>query len=169
MEPTTIDKEKRTKREAKKIKVDHLLPKEQPIIGDPTKYTDELKALDSKDSNGLQDLVDLIGKKPLQEESGESLEGNSVEGNGVKGNSVKKPRYDEKSQPNAQKCRYSPFSYHRFTRAHKERAKSGSVIMVLRCRYCFEMQQVIIDFVLKDGRYVAQKTTSAVLEGPQTL
>lgn len=78
---------------------------------------------------------------------------------------LKKPRYDENSQPNPQKCRYSPYSFHRFARCHKEKLKNGSIAMILRCRYCIEFQQVIIHFTKQStGRYIAEKEVLPVNE-----
>lgn len=73
-----------------------------------------------------------------------------------------KPRQQSKTSlkppPNPQKCVFSPYSYHRWARAHKEKMKDGTIAMILRCRYCIEFQQVLIRFKKdKDGRYVAYK------------
>lgn len=68
-------------------------------------------------------------------------------------------------QPNAQKCRYSPYSFHRFARCHKEKLRDGTITMILRCRYCIEFQQVCIRFVKnKEGRFIAEKEVLPVNE-----
>lgn len=168
------------KEKAAQIKA--LLPQTNGVQSDPTVYPDEVlrnmkEALNgTSKTNDLNESAtqkeDLNSYKPLlttqtnglgQSQSSLSPETSKSNGLSVK-SSVKKPRFNESTQPNAQKCRYSPFAYHRYTRSHKEKTKDGAVIMVLRCRYCLEMQQVIIRFVLKEGRYIATKETAQVDE-----
>lgn len=70
-----------------------------------------------------------------------------------------------KTPPNPQKCIFSPYSFHRFARCHKEKLKDGSITLILRCRYCIEFQQVIIRFEKnKEGRYIAKKEVMPVNE-----
>ena len=124
------------------------LPEQTKLLSDSTIYKDEAikNGINSTASNCEFDYTPILTQP---------IDVGSIE---------KKPRYNENTQPNPQKCKYSPFAYHRFTRSHKEKTKDGNVIMVLRCRYCLEMQQVIISFRLVDGRYVATKQTISVEE-----
>ena len=93
-------------------------------------------------------------------------DGHVIDSNGIV---EKKPRIRSKNDLNAQKCLFSPFAYHRFTRSHKERTKDGDIHMVLRCRYCFDMVTVRISFVLKDGKYIATKETLNVEDANASL
>lgn len=76
----------------------------------------------------------------------------------------KKPRNAKQSDGMTLKCLFSPYSFHRFARAHKEKMRDGSVIMVLRCRYCTEFQQIVIHWVKKNGKYIAMKETQPLEE-----
>lgn len=157
MKSNDLDKEKSATKINSYPDVPKILEEEHKVISDPSLYKDELKVRDSFHS--IDTSIGIMKSLDSSISSGSSISLGNLDSSISSG---KKPRFNEKTQPNPEKCRFSPFSYHRFARAHKEKAKDGSVIMVLRCRYCFEMQQVIIRFVLKDGRYVATKETQGV-------
>lgn len=133
MKAKSIEKEQ-------KPATNEILPAQSSIGNTGTTYQDEVSKRIEEQTTILNSTID--GKKVELDD--------------------KTPRLSKKDRLESQKCLFSPFAYHRYTRSLREVLKDGSHNLVMRCRYCHNMINVRITFELRDGRYVAIKETIPV-------